>query len=96
MTEIFQALALELDKVKNTMWLNTEEMLYEINKINNADEEDEDEDVIISQDFDRMYPSLHIQTLHRRPPAIGSPTFNFTFYENPWSSLKKRDFPVTF
>ena len=22
-------------------------------------------------------------TLHRRPPALGSPTFNFTFYENP-------------
>ena len=35
-------------------------------------------------------------TLHRRPPALGSPTFNFTFHENPWSSLKKRNFSVTF
>ena len=27
--------------------------------------------------------------------ALGQPTFNFTFYENPRNSLKKRDFPVT-
>ena len=32
---------------------------------------------------------------HRRPPALGFTTFNFTFYENPHLSLKKRDFPVT-
>merc|ERR1712121_459149 len=37
MTEILQALALELDKVENTMCLSTEEMLYEINKLNNTD-----------------------------------------------------------
>ena len=34
-------------------------------------------------------------TMHRRPPALGFTTFNFTFYENPHLSLKKRDFPVT-
>ena len=33
--------------------------------------------------------------MHRRPPALGFTTFNFTFYENPHLSLKKRDFPVT-
>ena len=34
-------------------------------------------------------------TLHRGRAALGQPTFNFTFYENPRNSLKKRDFPVT-
>ena len=39
--------------------------------------------------------SLIDKTLHRMPPALGFTTFNFTFYEKPHLSLKKRDFPVT-
>ena len=48
--------------------------------------------------LDLVYESQSIslnKALHRRPPALGFTTFNFTFYENPHLSLKKRDFPVT-
>ena len=34
---------------------------------------------------------LH-QPMHRRPPALGQPTSNFTLYKNPHHSLKKRNF----
>ena len=62
MTEILQALSLELDKVENVMCLSTEEMLYAINTVNTMDETDE-EHVIFSQDFKEMYTRLHIPTV---------------------------------
>ena len=37
MTQILQALALEMDKTVNVMCLSTEELLYEINRVNNND-----------------------------------------------------------
>ena len=73
MAEILQALALELDKEEKVICLSTEELLYEINEINklnnendddnNNDDEGDDKLVIFSQDFDRMYTSLHIPTV---------------------------------
>ena len=65
MTEILQALALEMDKTENVMCLSTEEMLYEINRVNNDanDDDDDEEKVIIGLDYDKMFPSLHIPTV---------------------------------
>ena len=46
------------------MCLSTEELLNKINKFNDADrEENEDENVMFSQDFGAMFTSLHIPTV---------------------------------